>query len=65
MEKDTTVYVSKEDKEELIKHIYAINDILSKYPYSNNNIDTFMTTMSRAKTLSKDAQKWIEYLDVQ
>ena len=63
--KSSTVYVTREDKEKLIKHINAINKILNKYPYSNNHLDPFITTMSRVKTLSRDAQQWIECLDVQ
>ena len=62
--RSSTVYVTKEDKEELVKHINAINEILNKYPYSNDHSDYFITTMSRAKTLSRDALKWIGYLDV-
>ena len=62
--RSSTVYVTKEDKEELVKHINAINEILNKYPYSNDHSDHFVTTMSRAKTLSRDALKWIGYLDV-
>lgn len=65
MRRDSTVYVTNEDKEELIKYIDAINEILNKYPYSNDYSDHFVTTMSRAKSFSKDAQKWIGYLDVQ
>lgn len=63
--RSSTVYVTKEDKEELVKHIDAVNKILNKYPYSNDYSDHFVTTMSRAKTFSKDAQQWIGYLDVQ
>lgn len=62
--RSSTVYVTKEDKEELVKHINAINEILNKYPYSNDHSDHFVTTMSMAKNLSKDALKWIGYLDV-
>ena len=64
MNRTSTVYITKEEKEELVKHIEVINNILDKYPYSNDYSDHFVTTMSRAKSFSKDAQKWIEYLDV-
>ncbi len=56
------VLIEKQDKETLMSNIKIINDILDKYAYSTNyNLHT-VTSMSRAKTLSKEAEEWIKLL---
>ena len=56
------VIVSETDKENALYHIREVNKILDKYPYFSCVANT-VTTISRAKEFSKDAEKWISYLD--
>lgn len=58
---ENEVIVSEADKKEALYHINEVNKILNKYRYSScfaNNV----TTISRAKTYSKNAAEWIGYL---
>lgn len=56
------VLIEKEDKAILLSNIKNINKILDKYDYSTNyNLHT-VTSMSRAKTASKEAETWIKLL---
>ena len=56
------VRASKEDKESLLSHIGAIQEILEKYPYTNDYSVHFVTSMSRVKTMTESLAKWIEIL---
>lgn len=58
---ENEVIVSEVDKKEALYHIQKVNKILDKYPYSSCFANT-VTTISRAKGFSKDAEKWIGYL---
>ena len=59
---ENDVIVSEVDKKEALYHIREVNKILDKYPYFSCIAPT-VTTISRAKGFSKDAEKWISYLD--
>lgn len=56
------VVVEKEDKEKLVALISEMDSILSKYPYMSC-FDSTITNISRAKSFTKDAKKWIELLE--
>ena len=61
---ENEVLIDSKDKEIILSNIKIINDILGKYEYSNNyNLHT-VTTMSKAKTVSKEAGEWIGLLKV-
>lgn len=64
MKGKSTVYVTKEDKDKLLKHIKEINHILEKYPYTNDYSDHFITTMTRVKNSCLEAEKSIGRLNV-
>lgn len=64
MERKSTVYISKEDKEMLKKHCEKIEEILEKYPYSNDSSDNFITTMSRLKTTFKETKQCVNLIKV-
>ena len=64
MNRKSTVYVSKEDKELLQKHWEEIEKILEKYPYSNDRSDNFVTTMTRVKSSFSSMKSFIQWLDV-
>lgn len=59
---ENEVIVDSKDKENLLKHIKAINKILSKYQDSSCEGST-VTTISRAKSLAEDTETWIDCLD--
>jgi hypothetical protein len=59
------VEVSAEDKQELMMHMEAVNNILAKYPYSKDQKAHFVTTMSRAKSAAMECGKWVGYLHVE
>lgn len=56
------VLIEKQDKEILQSSIETINEILDKYAYSKDYSLNTVTSMSKAKTLSKDLKEWIELL---
>lgn len=56
------VRASKEDKESLLCHIGSIQEILKKYPYTNDYSIHFVTSMSRVKTMAESLAEWIEIL---
>lgn len=58
---ENEVIISEVDKNEALYHIRAVNKILNKYPYCSCYANT-VTTVSRAKTYSKNAEEWIGYL---
>ena len=59
------VKISAEDKQELIMHMEAVNNILAKYPYFKDPKSHFTTTMSRSKTAAKECRDWVRRLDVE
>ena len=59
---ENEVIISESDKEKALYHIQEVNKILDKYPYSSCFAHT-ITNISRAKGYSKDAEKWISYLE--
>lgn len=56
------VLVDKADKERLVQLLREANDILKKYPYKIYNGSNTVTIMSRAKTITKEAEEWCNYL---
>ena len=56
------VRASKDDKESLLYHIGAIQEILKKYPYTNDYSVHFVTSMSRVKTMAGSLAEWIGIL---
>ncbi len=59
------VPVLKEDKDKLEKLISDVNVILDKYDYSSDYSCYRISAMSMAKGFSKDARKWIGYLETE
>ena len=59
------VLVEKSDKERLVELLREANAILNKYPYETNDGSHTVTTMSRAKFFTKDAEKWCGYLHIE
>lgn len=64
MNRKSTVYVAKEDKDLLQKHCEEIEKILEKYPFSNDFSDNFVTTMTRVKNSFSEMKSSIQCLDV-
>ena len=58
------VEVEPADKESLVALLNEADEILSKYPYSNDHSIHYVTTMSRAKSGVSEAAKWCSYLHV-
>ena len=58
------VLVEKSDKERLVELLREANTILNKYPYETYNNSHTITTMSRAKSLTKEAETWCSYLHI-
>ena len=58
------ILVEKSDKEQLVKLLREANAILDKYPYEIYDGSHTVTTMSRAKSFTKDAEKWCSYLRI-
>ena len=58
------VLVEKSDKERLVELFREANTILDKYPYETHDGSHTVTTMSRAKSFTKDAEKWCSYLHI-
>jgi len=58
---ENEVFVETQDKELLLYHIRKVNDILDKYPYQSKHGYT-VTSISRAKNFSQDAEEWIDLL---
>lgn len=58
------VLVEKLDKERLVELLREANAILDKYPYETYDGSHTVTTMSRAKSLTKEARKWCDYLHI-
>ena len=56
------VLVEKEDKERLVELLKEANSILNKYPYETYNDSHTVTAMSRAKSFTKESEKWCSYL---
>lgn len=56
------VIVDTKDKEEALTYIEKVNEILDKYP-SFSCIAYTVTSISRAKEFSREAEKWIGYLE--
>ena len=54
--------IEKADKERLVELLKEANAILEKYPYETYDGSHTVTTMSRAKSFVKDAEKWCGYL---
>ena len=59
---ENEVIVDPKDKEEALTYIKKVNEILDKYPSSSCHAYT-VTSISRAKNFSKEAEKWISYLE--
>jgi hypothetical protein len=59
------VKVSAEDKQELVAHMEAVNNILAKYPYFKDLKAHFVTTMSRAKNAARECGNLVGYLHVE
>jgi len=59
---ENEVIITTQDKETLLANIKNINNILNKYPYSSNYDLNTVTSISRAKSLSKEAEIWIDLL---
>lgn len=64
MERTSTVYVSKEDKEKLEMYAERIGEILNKYPYSNDYSDHFVTAMTDVKNSYNQMKKSIRWLKI-
>ena len=62
--RNSTVVISKEDKEKLQKNCEEIEKILDKYPYSNDCSDHFVTSMTRVKNYFSDFKEWVNFLEV-
>ena len=45
--------VTSEEKEELLKHCNAINDIFKKYPWFEPGKSCFVTSMNRCKSAAE------------
>lgn len=58
------VLVEKSDKERLVELLREADTILNKYPYEIYDGSDTVTTMSRAKSFTKDAKKWCGYLHI-
>ena len=58
-----TVYVSKKDKEKILKNCEEIEKILEKYPGSFDYSDSFIPKMIHVKRNFRDFYKWTKYLD--
>lgn len=56
------VIVKPEDKQELVALLTRANEILGKYPYDNGVQSHTVTTISRAKSLTREAKEWCGYL---
>lgn len=56
------VSVSEDDKKRLVSLIREVNEILEKYPYSSDYSQHTVTSISRAKSYSKEAETWINLL---
>lgn len=56
------VLVEKIDKERLVELLREANTILEKYPYETYDGSHTVTNISRAKTLTKEAERWCGYL---
>ena len=56
------VLVEKSDKERLVELFREANTILNKYLYEIYNDSHTVTAMSRAKSFTKEAEKWCNYL---
>ena len=56
------VLIDKADKERLLQLLREANDILGKYPYAIYDGSHTVTTMSRAKCLTEEAEEWCGYL---
>lgn len=59
---DNEVLVEKSDKERLVKLLKEANAILNKYPHEKHGSSYIVTTMSRAKSSTKEAEQWCSYL---
>ena len=57
-----TVYVSKKDKEKILKNCKEIEEILEKYPASFDYSDYFVPTMMHVKGNFRDFYKWAKCL---
>ena len=64
MERTSTVYVLKEDKEKLEMYAERIGEILNKYPYSNDYSDHFVTAMTDVKNSYHDMKTSIRWLEI-
>lgn len=58
------VLVEKSDKERLVELLREANTILNKYPYETYDGSHTVTTMSRAKSFTKEAEEWCSYLHI-
>lgn len=58
-----TVYVSKEDKEKILKNCAEIKKILDKYPASYDYSESIIPTMMHVKIYFRDFYKWASSLD--
>ena len=58
------VKVGAEDKQKLMAHMEAVNNILAKYPYFKDSNSNFVTTMARAKSTARECGDWVRRLDV-
>lgn len=56
------MFISKEDKKELLCHIVLANEILNKYPYNTTSV---VTIMDRTKTYIEKALQYINDLCVE
>ena len=58
------VLVEKSDKERLVELLREASTILNKYPYETYDGSHTVTNMSRAKSFTKEAEKWCNYLHI-
>ena len=56
------VLVEKSDKERLVELLKEANTILNKYPNETYDGSHTVTSMSRAKLFTKEAEIWCRYL---
>ena len=59
------VIVDKKDKDRLVELLTEAHEILEKYPFFSAPNHSTVTTISRAKTATKEAKQWCEYLETE
>ena len=59
------VIVNKKDKDRLVELLREAHEILEKYPFFSVPNHSTVTTISRAKTATKEAKQWCELLHIE